>query len=393
MGFFTVPRLTWGPGALEQLSSLDAQRVVVVVDPRVQKLVQFARTLEELGKTGASVDVTSEVSCEPTVRSVGPVAETLRNRNPNWIVAVGGGSTIDTAKAAWVRWVRPELDLAQVTPLVELGLRQKARLVAVPTTNGSGSDASWLAHLWDDQGALVELASRELEPDWSVLDPGFSESLDRPATADGAADLLAHAVEAVESEWAHPFSNAMAFEALGLVSSSFSRLARRREDSEARAAAQYAATLAGIAMSNSSTGNAHALAHALHATTGLPHGRLVGIVLPYVVDFNFPSARDALVRVGSVLGPSGPPQRGTVAARIRELLAPFGIPDSLSAAGVDIPAVRRDQASIVDKAMRSTSARANPRVASKDEWTDLLERVASGSADPHARLGPGASAR
>lgn len=378
MGFFTVPRITWGPGALEQLSALEAHRVAVVVDPRVEKLVRFARVVEELGKTGASVYVTPEVVVEPTVASVESVAEAFRARNPDSVVAVGGGSTMDTARAAWVRWVRPELDLRRVSPLVELGLRARARMVAVPTTSGSGAEASWQVHLWDADGSLVELASRELQPDWAVLDPVFSESLDRPTTADGAADTLAHAVEAIESEWAHPFSDAVAFEALSIAAHALPRLARHPDEEGVRASTQYASTLAGLAMSNASTGNVHALAHALHASTGLRHGRLVGILLPYLVDFNFPSARDALLRVSAVLGPAGPPQRGTVAGRLRELLAPFAIPESLVAAGVDGEAVLRDGDTIVERAMRSTSALANPRIASRTEWQDLLRRVTLG---------------
>lgn len=377
-GFFTAPRISLGPGAIEQLGGLDAHRVFLLVDPALERLARVKHLSEEVEKTGATIERSGDVEIEPTVTSVARLGDKLRAFHPDWIVAVGGGSTIDTAKGAWVRSRHPEWDLAHVTPLVEFDLRPETRFVAVPSTSGSGSEASWQAHVWTAEGDLIELASRELIPDWALLDPELPLSLSRSATADGVADLLGHAIEAWTSEWANPFSDAFARAATDLVVNRIPSLSRRGDDMDLRADVHYAATMAGLAVSNASTGNAHALAHALHYTTGLPHGRLVGIVLPYVIDFNGPVARERLLEIASVVGTAPGSYRGGLGNRVRDLLGSLGIPATLEAAGVGWGRVEADLPKIIHRAMESSSARANPRVASAHEWVELIHLVTTG---------------
>ena len=156
MGYFTAPQIAFGAGAIEQLSAIACTRACLVVDPSLVDHDRTKRIIEEIGKTGATVEVVDKVEIGPTLASIEPVVEDLRSFGPDWIVAVGGGSTIDTAKAGWVRYADPEVTLGSVTPLRDLGLRRKARLIAIPSTSGSGSEASWQAHLRDPEGRLIE---------------------------------------------------------------------------------------------------------------------------------------------------------------------------------------------------------------------------------------------
>ena len=169
--FFVAPRISAGPGALEQLSSLGAQRAAVVVDPAIVRSERVQRVVEELGQSTATVEVLPWEGSEPSLASVAKLADRLRAFAADWIVAVGGGRTLDAAKAGWVRYARPELDLASFTPLDELKLRSVAGFVAVPSTSGSGCDVSWNVMVRGGGGEPIELASRELVPDWSLLDP------------------------------------------------------------------------------------------------------------------------------------------------------------------------------------------------------------------------------
>ena len=380
-GIFTSPKVVVGPGAIEALSGLGARRPLVVVDPALARANTHRRVVEELEKPEGSVaSVFSDVTIEPSAADIERGVPAVRSASPDLIVAIGGGSTIDTAKALWVRFVHPELALESVTPIVELGLRARAGFVAIPTTSGSGSEATWTAELRTADGRPFDLATRELVPDWALLDPSLLSTVPSAARADAAADLLGHAIEALGSEWANPFSDAVARDALATAFSVLPKLAKRPDDEDAAAALHHAATLAGLAASNAQLGVAHALARALGPSTGLSHGRLVGILLPYATEFNYPSARDRYARL---LGPLGPPiaaNRSALAERLRGVLGPLGIPRSLADAGVDRLRADGGRAAAVAHAARTPAAIANPRVPSEAELGGLLDAAWSGAA-------------
>jgi alcohol dehydrogenase class IV len=380
-GVFSSPKVVLGPGAIETLSGLGYRRPLVVVDPSRNGSRGHRRVVEELEKSDGAVATSfSDVSIEPTLADVERGVAAVRSANPDVLVALGGGSTIDTAKALWVRCVRPELSLDSVTPVVELSLRSRAGLVAIPTTSGSGSEASWTAELRAADGRPVDVASRELVPDWALLDPSLAESVPAPRRADAAAEVLGHAVESVGSEWANPFSDALARDALATALTVLPKLAKHADDEDARAALHHAATLAGLAASNAQLGVAHALARALGPSTGLPYGRLVGILLPYATEFNFPSARDRYARLSGPLGPPLAPNRSALAERLRAVLAPLGIPRTLADAGADRLRADGGRAAAVAHAARTPAAIANPRVPTEEELTQLLEAAWSGAA-------------
>ena len=378
-GFFTAPRIATGPGAIEQLSALGAQRAVIIVDPLLHRGDRHRRLVEELAKTETSVEVLAGDPGEPTIASVEALAARLRAFHPEWIVALGGGRTIDAAKGAWVRYACPESPLDTITPLVELQLRSSAGFVAVPTTSGSGCEASWNAMVRGDGGRPVELASRELVPDWALLDPSLPASMPPGLTAETGAELVAHAFEAAISEWSNPLSDAFARDAILSAFTELPKAVKHPDDLEARSALHHAATMAGIAASNSQFGAAHALAVALTVEDGPPYGRIIGTLLPYVAEFNYPSARDKYSALGGVFGASAVRDRSGVAERLRLLWSQVGIPRTLADAGVSEPGDREALAAVVQRARASTSSVANPRVPSETEFAELLGAAYRGS--------------
>jgi alcohol dehydrogenase class IV len=380
-GVFTSPKVVFGPGAIETLSGLGARRPIVVVDPVLSGTPAHRRIVEELEKVeGAVASSFSDVSVEPTIADIERGAAAVRSATPDLLVALGGGSTIDTAKSLWVRFVHPDLALESVTPLVDLGLRTRAGLVAIPTTSGSGSEATWTAELRAADGRPVDVASRELVPDWALLVSSLAETVPAARRADAAADLLGHAIEAIGSEWANPFSDAAARDALATALTVLPKLAKHSDDEDLRGALHHAATLAGLAASNAQLGVTHALARALGPSTGLSHGRLVGILLPYATEFNFPIARDRYARLSGPLGPPLAPNRSALAERLRSVLGPLGIPRSLSEAGVDRLRADGGRAAAIAYAARTPSAVSNPRVPSEEELALLLAAAWDGSA-------------
>jgi alcohol dehydrogenase class IV len=375
MGFFTSPQICLGPGSIEQLSSLGARRVLMLVDPRVAELGGDRRIREELLKDGAQVEVSRAVQIGPTLDSLEPGTRTAREFSPDWIVALGGGSTIDTAKGVWLRYARPDVELGSLTPLTELRLRERARLVAIPTTSGSGSEATWTAHLWDPTGRPVEIASRELVPDWALLDPTLPVSMPRLVAVDSAVDATAHALEALVSAWATPFSNGLARAAIATMTELLPTSLDHPDDLELRGPIHSAATMAGLAVSNAQSGLVHALAHALGPRTGLSHGRLVGILLPHVLEFNFPAAREAYQSLAGVVGGAAVQHATAFSEWFRTFNARLGVPPTLAAAGVDVRALTEAMAEWLPHVQRATSFGANPRIPSPEELVTLWARV------------------
>ncbi|HEV2519784.1 MAG TPA: iron-containing alcohol dehydrogenase [Thermoplasmata archaeon] len=370
--YFIAPRIAAGTASLEQLTSVGATRAAVVVDPALVSSERVQRVVESLSESSASVETLPWVGTEPTLASVEALAERIRAFAPDWIVAVGGGQTLDGAKAGWIRYARPELDLRALTPLEPLRLRAAAGFVAVPSTSGSGCDVAWTAMVRGPDGSAVELASRELVPDWSLLDPQFPATMPPDVTVDTAAELLAHAVEALLSEWANPFSDAHAREAIATTFAQLPNVVRHPTDLDARLALHHAATFAGLAASNAQFGAAHAIAQALGPETDRSYGRLLGTVLPYVAEFNYPSARERLERAAGVLGPAAGKDRSAVAERIRSLLGPLGIPRTLREAGVPESVLTSRRPTVVARARAASATVANPRVASEEEYARLI---------------------
>jgi alcohol dehydrogenase class IV len=376
--YFVAPRIAAGAGAIEQLSAIGARRAALVVDAGLATLGRECRLAEELAKAEAVTETFSVPSRTPTIAEVDELGGKLAGFAPDWIVALGGGSTIDAAKGAWIRYAQRELDLAALTPLLELRLRNVASFVAVPTTSGSGSDAAWTAIVRAPDGVPIEIASRELVPDWSLLDPSFPVTMPPPLTADTAAEAMGNALEALGSEWSNPWSDALARDALATLASSLPIVHKHADDLAAREAAHHAATMAGLAASNAQRGAAHALALALGPETDLPHGRLVGVLLPYVAEFNYPSAREKYESLSKVWAPGAGRDRSAIAVRLRSLWQPWGMPTTLSDAGLSKDILGPRRATVVARARASTATAGNPRVPSAVEYERLLARAFEG---------------
>ncbi len=377
LGFFTTPRIALGPGAVQQLSALDAHRVLAVLDPNVAGTPAAVRAIEELRKMDGAVETVSVPPGEPTVASVEGLVPSVRSSSPDWVVGIGGGSALDTAKALWVRASHPDLAWDAITPLTPLALRDRCRFAAVPTTAGSGSEASWVLHLRGDAGAFLEVASRELVPDWAVVDPSFLATLPAKMAAETAADALAHALEAAVSEWANPFSDAHARAALSVGLPGLARLGRRPDD-DLRESLLYASTQAGIAASNAQVGLVHALAHAISTEFPVPHARLIAPLLPPVVEFNFPSARDRLAALGPTVGTALVQNRFALSGAIRAATEAAGLAKNLREAGVPTAALEAKLDLLVGRALRMPGVASNPRVPSATEASRLLRAASTG---------------
>ena len=219
MWWFISPTIVFGNDALEHLRTVKGARALIVTDEQIQRLGFVDEVAKQLEETGKQIRVFDGVESEPSLENVSPGAMAAKTFQPDLIIALGGGSCIDAAKAIWILYERPDLRLEEVSALTELGLRKKARLVAIPTTSGTGSDATWVAVITNkaERVKLDYITSRELVPDVSILDPRFCVKMPRAMVAQTGLDALTQGIESYVTTWRTDFSDALAIKVIQLA--------------------------------------------------------------------------------------------------------------------------------------------------------------------------------
>jgi alcohol dehydrogenase class IV len=375
--WFTSPKIAFGEESLEQLSAIEGKRVLVITDTVVSRLGMLELVVNELKKQPRAIEVFDQVEAEPSFENVEKAAAAASRFQPDLIVALGGGSCIDAAKAAWVLYERPDLKVDAVSPFTKLDLRKKARLAAIPTTAGTGSDATWVAVLTDkaQNMKLDYFASRELVPDYSILDPRFVLKLPREATAYTGLDALDQAIEAYVNQWRNDFSDGLALRSIQILFEYLPKAFDNPDDLHARQKIQNAATMSGLAFSNSQVGLAHATGHALGAIFHMAHGLAVGISDPYVIQFSSRDAAQLYSDIAHVIGikeESAQKATDMLVESIKRLMGHLKTPLSLRGAGISQSVFEQNMDSLIEQTNRSTCTFVNPRVPDVEELRRLF---------------------
>jgi acetaldehyde dehydrogenase/alcohol dehydrogenase len=393
--WFRVPSDTYfNPGALETLRTLHSEQALIVTDADTEARGVADEVRRHLD---APVRVFADVEPEPSEALVRAGVEVVRNVRPDLIIAVGGGSAIDAAKAIRLFHESPQLSLAELTlPFLDARKRvaqypeivHELRLVAVPTTSGTGSEVSPAAVLTAG-GRKLTLVDYSLVPDMAVVDPRLTLTMPRTLTADTGVDALTHALEAGVSIFASPYTDAFCMQALHLILDALPRACADGSDLGARTSMSNAATLAGLAFSNAFVGVCHALAHAVGARFGIAHGRANGIFLPHVLRYNAalprkfmpapgyttyvaPDKYAQMAWVHGLGGRTGDERRERLFTRVDTLLDEVGIPRSLAEAGVGEAEFEAAVPELAEAAFMDPSLRTNPRMPLVAELADLL---------------------
>jgi acetaldehyde dehydrogenase / alcohol dehydrogenase len=393
--WFRVPSDTYfNPGALETLRTLHCEQALIVTDADTEARGVADEVRRHLD---APVRVFAEVEPEPSEALVRAGVEVVRSVRPDLIIAVGGGSALDAAKAIRLFHECPELTLAELTlPFLDARKRvaqypeieHTLRLVAVPTTAGTGSEVSPAAVLTAG-GRKLTLVDYSLVPDIAIVDPRLTLTMPPVLTADTGVDALTHALEAGVSIFASPYTDAFCMQALHLILDALPRACADGSDLEARTAMSNAATLAGLAFSNAFVGVCHALAHAVGARFGIAHGRANGIFLPHVLRYNAalprkfmpapgyatyvaPEKYAQMAWVHGIGGHGEDARRERLFGRVEALLDEVGIPRSLAEAGVGEAEFEAALPELAEAAFMDPSLRTNPRMPLVAELVDLL---------------------
>ena len=382
MWYFVSPQIVFGEGALDALDELEGRRALIVTDATLVQLGIVEKVLVHLKNARLEVRVFDEVEPDPSVATVLRGAEVARAFEPDWIIGLGGGSPMDAAKAIWILYERPDLHPAEINPFVRLGLRQKARLITIPTTSGTGAEITWAIVLTDtEEQRKMGLGNRENVADMAIVDPALTVGMPPRLTADTGMDALTHAVEGYTCTWHNDISDGLCIQAARLVFQYLPRAVADGSDMEARERMHNAAAIAGLGFGNAMASMAHAMGHTLGATFHIPHGRAVGIYLPYTIEF---CAREAPERFAELAALTGCSQAGgeegarALARRIRDLARQIGSPLSVAEAGVEREAHEAQLDKMVDDAFNDTQMVTAVRAPSYDELRQLFQYAYEG---------------
>ena len=386
--FFCPVKIIAGLAALEhmpfELSTLGAKRVLIVTDRGVRTNGLLKPIEAAFAGTDAQIVATfSDVPPDSSLQTVSEVASVYRDQQCDALIAVGGGSVMDTAKATNILVSEGGDDLLRYSGAHRLTKPLKP-LFVIPTTAGTGAEATMIAVISDHTRQVkVPFASYYLLPNAAILDPRMTQTLPPYLTAMTAMDAMTHAVEAYTCMAANPLSDAYATAAISKISQHLLAVLAQPNDAHGRLELAQASTMAGIAFSNSMVGLVHSLGHALGAVAHLPHGLCMSLFLPYVLEYNQTHNGDKIAQLllplaGADTYASTPPEQRTNAAiaairQLRdELYQRTQLPRTLKETGK----VQRDQfAAIAQKALDDGSIIYNPKETSLEDLLAILEKA------------------
>ncbi|MFA7205383.1 MAG: bifunctional acetaldehyde-CoA/alcohol dehydrogenase [Saccharofermentanales bacterium] len=393
MQWFKIPpKIYFEKGSISYLEHMpNITRAFIVTDPVMVKLGYVDKVLYYLRKRKGYVhsEIFTEVEPDPSVETIENGVTAMKAFEPDVIIALGGGSAIDAAKGMWLFYENPETDFGGLK-LKFLDIRKRAfnfpnlgnksQLVAIPTTSGTGSEVTSFSVITDKKNGNIKypLADYELTPDVAIIDPQFVTTMPKQIIADTGLDVLTHAIEAYVSVLASDYTNGLAMKAIELVFKYLPRSYANANDEVAREKMHNASCIAGMAFTNAFLGINHSLAHKLGGEFHIPHGRANAILLPHVIAYNaakpekfaiFPKYSEFVAdyryaQISRQLGFGGNTQEEQIASLIqavRELMEKLGIPESISACGVDEGEYMAKVPQLAENAFEDQCTTANPR--------------------------------
>lgn len=372
-------RIYFGEGALERLRRVEDRRVLIVTDRFMAELGVPDKVASHL--TRCTVSVFDGVVPDPPIEVVTEGVKAFQACGAETVIAVGGGSTIDAAKA--IRAIAKQVLQVET---------DKMECFAVPTTSGTGSEVTDYAVLTDrSKGIKYPLDSQALRPPVAILDPELTVSAPPSVTADAGMDVLTHALEAYVSTGANDFSDAMCEKAVSLVFRFLPLAYKDGGDLLAREKMHNASCMAGLAFNSAGLGLNHAMAHAIGGKLHMAHGRINAMLLPKVLAFNadlanvrggeYTLAAKKYQRIAKVLDLPAPSVRLGVGNLIRELERlnkTLKIPATLKEWGADLGEVRGLREELIAAALADVTVTTNPRPVDGAQVGALLSQVTGG---------------
>ncbi len=371
-------KIYFGDNALDRLTELPYKKIMIITDPFMAKSGMLQMITYRLNDAGAEFDIFSDIVPDPPIDTISIGVKAMLDSNPDAVIAIGGGSALDSAKAIreFASHVTKRTDVA---------------LIAIPTTSGTGSEVTSFSVVSDPSKDMkYPLVSESLLPTEAILDADLVKSVPANITADTGMDVFTHAIEAYVSTQNNEFSAALAEKAIEICGIFLLRSYLDNNDTHARKKMHVASCLAGLAFNSASLGLNHGIAHALGAKFHIPHGRANAMLLPHVIEFNsdinkhsksrseyLPAVRK-YVNVAKLLGLNNFNEITTVRALTgwtQFMLREMNMPLSISQLNIDKAEYFNAIDSMAEKALNDACTTTNPRVPSKAEIVQILEHL------------------
>ena len=408
MQWFKIPeKIYFEAGSIQYLAKMpNISRAMIVSDPMMVTLGYVDKIIYQLNKNSNKIayEIFSQVEPDPDLETVRKGTEAMNAFKPDVIIALGGGSAMDAAKAMWLFYEQPEADfIGMAQKFLDIRKRVykvphlggKAKMVSIPTTSGTGSEVTSFAVISDKANNMkYPLADYELTPDVAIIDPDFVMSVPAAPTADTGMDVLTHAIEAYVSILASDYTDALALHAIKLVFDYLPRSYKNgAKDPEAREKMHNASCMAGMAFTNAFLGINHSLAHKLGGQFHIAHGRANTILLPHVIRYNGetnPSKFMAFPKYGKFVAPeryqqiaqmlglkASTPEEGveSLAKAVRELAKELNIPATIKEMGIDEKEYLAEIKSLSYKAFEDQCTTANPRLPKVTELEEIYRKA------------------
>ncbi|MEG1255510.1 1-propanol dehydrogenase PduQ [Clostridium sp.] len=381
--FNVKTQIYFGDGSLKRLSELNCHKAFIVTDPFMVESGAINKITDEVSKGNVQYQVFSDIVPDPPIEVVVKGIEVMMKFDPDVVIALGGGSAIDAAKAIGSF-------SSKVQAAAGCGVNnKKIKFIAIPTTSGTGSEVTSFAVITDKtKNIKYPLISDELLPNEVILDADLVVTVPNFITGDTGMDVLTHAIEAYVSTKASDYTDALAEKAIKLVFENLVSAYKNGNDIEARKKMHNASCIAGIAFNNASLGLNHGMAHIVGGKFHVSHGRTNAILLPYVIeynadlkDFNSSNYTDTAKKyseIAKVLGlPASNTRQGvkSLIVAINKLLKELNMPTSLKETGIKPEDFKKEVIEMAKIAMKDRCTETNPRVPEQGEIITLFEKA------------------
>ena len=382
---FTLPRdLYHGKGALENLKNLEGKKAIVCVGGGSMKRNGFLdKAVKYLEEAGMEVKLYEGIEPDPSVTTVMKGAAVMEEFKPDWIVAMGGGSPIDAAKAMWIKYEYPEITFEEMCKVFGIPkLRKKAHFCAIPSTSGTATEVTAFSIITDyDKGIKYPIADFEITPDVAIVDPDLAETMPVKLVAHTGMDAMTHAIEAYVSTLNCDYTDPLALHAIKMVNEFL--IDSFNGDMDSRDRMHNAQCLAGMAFSNALLGIVHSMAHKTGAAyTGghIVHGCANAMYLPKIIKFNSKdeTAAKRYADIARFIGLEGDTTDALVdalIARIKELNTSLNIPACIKAYEggiIDEKEFNEKLSDVAALAISDACTGSNPRIPTQEEMEKLL---------------------
>lgn len=387
MSTFSVkPKVYFGVGELKALREMNCKNAFIVTDPFMVKSGAINKVTEQLELGSINYEVFSEIVPDPPLETVAKGIKAMDKFSPDAVIAMGGGSAIDAAKA-----------ITHFRGLVKSGTTgvavEKPMFIAIPTTSGTGSEVTAFSVITDKQlNVKYPLVEEDMLPDAAILDAELVKSVPASITADTGIDVLTHAIEAYVSTEASDFTDALAEKAIKLVFKYLPIAYKEGANLEAREKMHNASCIAGMAFTNSSLGINHSMAHIIGGRFHVPHGKANALVLPYVIEYNadikissnreYTKAAERYAEIAKFLGltTSNNPREGvrSLLNAVKNLIKTVGIPNRLKDLEISLADFEANVDEMAQIAKDDACTITNPRNPEVTELRDLFCKVYNG---------------